>query len=110
MRKAGILIFAVVFFHAVSAYAQDDCGYVTKKDYPMAATEEDLDLFARSLSGNDAALFLKLRQEGRARMSVAGVEVCIVEKTDSNKIRIKQKDQTSEIWTLPEAVRSKGAE
>ena len=110
MRSARILAFAVLFFHAGAAYAQDDCGYVTKKDYPMATTEEDLDLFGRSISGNDAALFLKLRQEGRAKMSVAGAEGCIVEKTDSNKIRIKPKDQTSEIWTLPEAIQKKGTD
>ncbi len=110
MRSARILAFAVLFFHAGAAYAQDDCGYVTKKDYPMATTEEDLDLFGRSISGNNAALFLKLRQEGRAKMSVAGVEVCIVEKMDADKIRIRPKGGTSAMWTPAEAVQKKGAE
>lgn len=110
MTKATILAFAVLFFQAVSAYPQDDCGYVTKKDFPTAATVEDLDLFGRSISGNNAALFLKLRQEGRAKMSVAGVEVCIVEKMDADKIRIRPKGGTSAMWTLAEAVHKKGTE
>lgn len=110
MRKARTLVFALLFFHAVPAYPQDDCGYVTKQDYPMAATVEDLDLFGRSISGNNASVFLKLSQEGRARMSAAGVEVCIVEKKDADKIRIRPKGGTSEMWTLAEAVQKKGVE
>ncbi len=43
-------------------------------------------------------------------MSVAEVEVCIVEKKDADKIRIRPKGGTSEMWTLAEAVQKKGAE
>jgi len=43
-------------------------------------------------------------------MSVAGVEVCIVEKMDADKIRIRPKGGTSAMWTLAEAVQKKGTE
>ncbi len=76
----------------------------------MAYNEEDLNLFAQTVSGNHTALFLKLRQEGRAKMSQAGVEVCIVEKKGSNKIKIRSADDSWEMWTRPEAVQKKGVE
>ncbi len=100
----------MLLFHGATVYGQDDCGYVTKPGYPMAATEGDLDLFDRSISGNNTALFLNLRQKGRAHMSAAGVEVCVVERKGANKIRIRPKGETSEMWTLSEAVQKKGTE
>ena len=43
-------------------------------------------------------------------MSLAEVEVCIVEKKGADKIRIRPKGGTSEMWTLAEEVQKKGAE
>jgi hypothetical protein len=73
----------------------------------MASTEEDLDMFQQSLVNNDAAVFLKLGQEGRAWMSKAGVEVYFVEDKSSGKIQIQPKNSTEIIWTLAGAVRKK---
>ena len=73
----------------------------------MASTEEDLDVFQQSLLNNDTAVFLKLRQEGRAWMSKAGVEVYVVENEGSGKIQIQPKNSTDIIWTLAGAVRKK---
>jgi hypothetical protein len=83
----------------------DDTLYVTKQNYPLASTEEDLDMFQQSLLNNDTAVFLKLRQEGRAWMSKAGVEVYVVEDDGSGKINIRPKNSTAIIWTLAGAVR-----
>ncbi len=76
----------------------------------MAAKKEDLDLFSRSLTGGDTALFLKLRQEGRARLSVAGLDACILERKDANKIKIRLSRGATDVWTLADAVKRKGAE
>jgi hypothetical protein len=43
-------------------------------------------------------------------MSVAGVEVCIVERKYADKIRIRPKGETSEISILAEAIQKKGAD
>jgi hypothetical protein len=67
----------------------------------------DLDMFQQSLLNNDTAVFLKLRQEGRAWMSKAGVEVYVVENEGSGKIQIRPKNSTEIIWTLQDAVREK---
>ena len=91
-------------------FSQDNCGFITKRGFPMAAVEEDLDLFSRSIAGSNTALFLKLRQEGRAKISEAGVEVCIVEKKEADKIRIRAEQGGWEMWTFPEAVRKPGSE
>ena len=88
-------------------FPADNTVYVTKKDYPMALTKEDLDMFHQSILNDDAAVFLKLRQAGRAWLSRAGVEVYIVENEDSGKIKIKSKNATQEIWTLQEALEKK---
>jgi hypothetical protein len=47
---------------------------------------------------------LKLRQEGKAWLSRAGVQVYIVEDEDSGKVKIKPQNATQEIWTLQEAL------
>jgi hypothetical protein len=73
----------------------------------MALTKEDLDIFHQSILNDDAAVFLKLRQEGRAWLSRAGVQVYIVENEDSGKVKIKPKNTTQEIWTLQEALERK---
>jgi hypothetical protein len=107
MAKTLMITSLVLFIYAVSASPQDRCGYVTKRDVAMAATAEELDLFHQSIARNQTALFLKLRQLERGWISEAGTEVCIVEEEESNKIKIRRKGATSEMWTLAEAVQRK---
>jgi hypothetical protein len=107
MKKIMAMICTVFLLLANSAIPGDNTVYLTKKDYPMALTKEDLDMFHQSILNDDAAVFLKLRQEGRAWLSRAGVEVYLVEKEDSGIIKIKAKNATQEIWTLQEAVEKK---
>jgi hypothetical protein len=107
MKKILVMICAVFLLLANTAMAGDNTVYVTKKDYPMALTKEDLDIFHQSILNDDAALFLKLRQEGRAWLSRAGVQVYIVENDDSGKVKIKAQNATQEIWTLQEALEKK---
>ena len=102
-----VIICMVFMLLTNSAMAADNTVYVTKKDYPMALTEEDLDMFHQSIINDDAAVFLKLRQEGRAWLSRAGVQVYIVENEDSGKVKIRPKNTTQEIWTLQEALEKK---
>ncbi len=98
------MIFLLLLVGVASA---DDTLYVTKQNYPMASTEEDLDMFHQSLLNNDTAVFLSMRQQGRAWMSKAGVEVYVVENEGSGKIQIRLKNSTEIIWTLQDAVRKK---
>ncbi len=107
MKKIMVMTCTVFLLLANTAIPGDNTVYITKKDYPMALTKEDLDMFHQSILNDDAAVFLKLRQEGRAWLSRAGVEVYIVENDDSGKIKIKSKNATQEIWTLPEALEKK---
>jgi hypothetical protein len=107
MKKTMVMICTVFLLMANNAIPADNTVYVTKKDYPMALTKEDLDMFHQSILNDDAAVFLKLRQAGRAWLSRAGVEVYIVENEDSGKIKIKSKNATQEIWTLQEALEKK---
>jgi hypothetical protein len=107
MKKIMVMTFTVFLLLANSAVPGDSTVYVTKKDCPMALTKEDLEMFHQSILSDDAAVFLKLRQEGRAWLSRAGVEVYLVEKEDSGIIKIKAKNATQEIWTLQEAVEKK---
>jgi hypothetical protein len=107
MKKIMVMICTVFLLMANNAIPADHTVYVTKKDYPMALTKEDLDMFHQSILNDDAAVFLKLRQAGRAWLSRAGVEVYIVENEDSGKIKIKSKNATQEIWTLPGALEKK---
>jgi hypothetical protein len=85
----------------------DDTLYVTKQDYPMASTLADLEMFHHSIVNDDAAVFLRLRQQGRAWLSRAGVEVYVVENEGSGKIKIRLKNSTEIIWTLQDAVKEK---
>jgi len=98
------MICMVFLLLANSAIPADNTVYVTKKDYPMALTKEDLDTFHQSIINDDTAVFLKLRQEGKAWLSRAGVQVYIVEDEDSGKVKIKPQNATQEIWTLQEAL------
>lgn len=99
-----VMICMVFLLLANSAIPADNTVYVTKKDYPMALTKEDLDTFHQSIINDDTAVFLKLRQEGKAWLSRAGVQVYIVEDEDSGKVKIKPQNATQEIWTLQEAL------
>jgi hypothetical protein len=73
----------------------------------MASTLADLEMFHHSIVNDDAAVFLELRQQGRAWMSKAGVEVYVVKNEGSGKILIRPKNSTGIIWTLQEAVKEK---
>ena len=74
--KKSVVAMSMIFLLLIACVASaDDILYVTKQNYPMAPTEEDLDMFQQSLLNNDTAVFLRMRQEGRAWMSKAGVEV-----------------------------------
>jgi hypothetical protein len=107
MKKSFVAMSMILLLMLVGVASADDTLYVTKQNYPMASTEEDLDMFRQSLLNNDTAVFLKLRQEGRAWMSKAGVEVYVVEDKGSGKIQIRPKNSTDIIWTLAGAVRKK---
>ena len=107
MKKTMVVMGIVLLFLATTAFPVDNTVYLTKKDYPMASTQEDLDMFHQSILNNDTAVFLELRQQGRAWMSKAGVEVYVVKDEGSGKIQIRAKNSTEIIWTLQEAVKKK---
>jgi hypothetical protein len=107
MKRVLAAILVILFSLLFCGAAGDNILYVTKKDYPMAHTLEDLELFNNSLINNQTAIFLKLRQEGKAWMSGGGVEVYVVETVDGNKIKIRPTTSTTEIWTVSEAVQKK---
>ena len=104
MKESAVAMSMIFLLLLVGLASADDTLYVTKQNYPMASTEEDLDMFHQSLLNNNTAVFLKLRQEGRAWMSKAGVEVYVVENEGSGKIQIRPKNSTEIIWTLVGAV------
>jgi uncharacterized protein YcfL len=107
MKKSVVVISMIFLLLLVGVASADETLYVTEQNYPMASTEEDLDMFQRSILNNDTAVFLELRQQGRAWMSKAGVEVYVVKDEGSGKIQIRPKNSTEIIWTLQGAVRMK---
>jgi hypothetical protein len=107
MEKSALAMSMIFLLVLVGMASADETLYVTRQNYPMASTEKDLDMFQQSLVNDDTAVFLKLRQEGRAWMSKAGVEVYVVENEGSGKIQIRPKNSTEIIWTLAGAVRKK---
>ena len=107
MKKSVVAMSMIFLLLLVCVASADDTLYVTKQNYPMASTEEDLDMFHQSILNNDTAVFLVLLQQGRAWMSKAGVEVYVVKDEGSGKIQIRPKNSTEIIWTLQEAVRKK---
>ena len=107
MNKSVVVISMIFLLLLVGVASADDTLYVTKQNYPMASTEEDLDMFHQSILNNDTAVFLELRQQGRAWMSKAGVEVYVVKDEGSGKIKIRAKNSTEIIWTLQDAVKKK---
>ena len=100
-------MWVILFFLLFCGAAGDNTLYVTKKDYPMAHTRKDLEVFNNSIVNNQTAIFLKLRQEGRAWMSKGGVEVSVVETVDGNKVKIRPTNSNALIWTVSEAVKKK---
>ena len=107
MKKSVVVISMIFLLLLVGVASADDTLYVTKQNYPMASTEEDLGMFHQSILNNDTAVFLELRQQGRAWMSKAGVEVYVVKDEGSGKIQIRPKNSTEIIWTLQDAVKKK---
>ncbi len=107
MKKSVVVISMIFLLLLVGVASADETLYVTEQNYPMASTEEDLDMFHQSILNNDTAVFLKLRQQGRAWMSKAGVEVYVVKDEGSGKIQIRPKNSIEIIWTLQGAVRKK---
>jgi hypothetical protein len=79
--------------------------YFTKKDYPMAGSEKDLDLFHQSMMNNNAAVWLKLQQEHRAWMSKDNREVTIIEEIKPNKVKVRYRNTKTEAWTFREALK-----
>jgi hypothetical protein len=107
MRKSVIILWTFFLLLSVCAVSGDDTVYLTKDKYPTAFTREDLVAFHQSILNDNAAVFLKLKQEGRAWLSRAGVEVHIIDIDGSGKIKIQPINSTKQMWTLQEAVRQK---
>jgi len=107
MRKSVIIIWTFFLLLSICAASGDDTVYLTKGKYPMAFTLEDLVAFHQSILNDNAAVFLKLRQEGRAWLSRAGAEVHIIDTDGSDKVKIRPINSTMTMWTLQEAVRQK---
>ena len=102
-------IICVILFFLFSPYSLhgDSDIYVTKKDYPMAVSETDLDQFNYSMKENHVGLWLKLQQERRGWLSKPGIEVVIIEKKEPNKVKIRAVDSNDMFWTFEEALRKK---
>jgi hypothetical protein len=105
MKKGAAILCVISFFLLAGAPPGDNKVHLTKENYPMAFTLLDLELFCQSMFNDDAAVFLKLRQQGRAWLSKAGMEVYIIENDGSGKIKIRPVNVNKEIWTVQEAVR-----
>ena len=99
----AIITILLLSLWAFEGFTKDKM-YITKKDYPMAASEEDLDLFHQSMVDNNVALWFKLQQEGRGWMSKERIEVYILEKKEPNKVKVRSKNTNTEIWTIREAL------
>ena len=102
------IMFAILFLISSPCilYGKSDI-YVTRKDYPMAISETDLDLFRYSMEENHMGLWVKLRQEHKAWLSVPGLEVVVIEKKEPNKVRIRRVDSTETFWTYEDALEKK---
>ena len=107
MKKPVTAMWIILLFVLFCGAAGDNTLYVTKKNYPMAYTLEDLELFNNSITNSQTAIFLKMRQEGRAWMSKGGIEVYVVETVDGNRVKIRPTNSATDIWTVSEAVKEK---
>ena len=105
-RTNSAVAIITILFLSLWAFegSTEDNIYITKKGYPMAVSEGDLDLFHQSMVENNVALWLKLRQEGRGWMSKEGIEVFILEEKEPNKVKVGSKNTDTEIWTMREAL------
>ncbi len=103
--KSAVAILTILFLSlwAFEGFTKDNI-YITKKGYPIAASEEDLDLFQQSMVDNKIALWIKLQQEGRGWISKERIKVFILEEKEPNKVKIRSKNTNTEIWTFREAL------
>jgi len=110
MKPTRDLILLCILLFAFSGSATGQSGtavYITKKDFPVAASEADLDLFQYGMTQNHLALWMKLRQEGRGKLSETGREVVIIEEKAPNKVKVRTTDSSQEFWTIKEALELK---
>lgn len=94
------------FFSPCMLHADGDI-YIIQKDYPVANSEADLDLFAASMKENRMGLWVKLQQEGRAWLSKPGIAVTIVEKKPPDKVKVQTIDAKDTFWTVEGALTRK---
>ena len=103
--KSAVAIITILFLSlwAFEGFTEDNI-YITKKGYPMAASEEDLDLFQQSMVDNKIALWIKLQQEGRGWISKERIKVYILEEKVPNKVKVRSENTNTEMWTIREAL------
>ncbi len=103
--KSAVAILTILFLSlwAFEGFTKDNI-YITKKGYPMAASEEDLDLFHQSMVDNKIALWIKLQQEGRGWISKERIKVYILEEKVPNKVKVRSENTNTEMWTIREAL------
>jgi hypothetical protein len=107
MRYSAVICVLFILLAGPAIAVGEDGIFVTKKDYPMAVSEGDLDLFNYSMKENHMGLWVKLRQEGRAWLSDAGAAVVIVEKKAPNKVKVRNIKSNIESWTIEDALNKK---
>ncbi len=99
---------AVLFFLLSPGILHGDSDtFVTRKDYPVALNEADLDLFHDSMKENRLGLWIQLRQEGRAWLSKPGIAVTIIENTPPDKVKVQAIDSKETFWTLEGALQKR---
>lgn len=101
-----MLTFLFLFFGPCILYGDGDI-YVIRKDYPVAVSEADLDLFRYSMKENHTGLWVNLRQEGRAWLSRPGIVVTIIEKKHPDKVKVQTVDSHDTFWTSEDALEKK---
>lgn len=107
MRYSAIICSLFIILAGPAAAFEEGDVAVTKKDYPMAVSEEDLDLFNYSMKENHIGLWLKLQQERKGWLSKPGMEVVIIEKKEPNKVKIRAVDSNDMFWTFQDALHKK---
>ena len=107
MKHSAIICVILFFLFSPCTLHGDSDIYVTNKDYPMAVSEEDLELFNYSMKENHIALWLKLQQERKGWLSKPGIEIVIIEKKEPNKVKIRAVDSNDVFWTFEEALHKK---
>lgn len=110
MKYSAIICVIVFFLFSPCILHGDSDIYITQKDFPMAVSEADLDLFTYSMKENHMGLWVKLRQEGRAWLSKPGIAVTIIEKKPPDKVNVRAVDTVDtadQFWTYEDALRKK---